>query len=149
MLPNRPRSTPIIIPDTELLCALNKLRRVEDRRPLTVLPLAYLFITPEQKQNLLQRIESEYRIHVEGKQQFEDYNYQIILNKTEHKLYVHNKALRERFEQQIHYLPFRNVANQDQRYYFPRLFPSRDNKVFITDTDSKYITSVVQVTAGN
>ena len=134
MLPNRPRSTPIIIPDTELLCALNKLRRVEDRRPLTVLPLAYLFITPEQKQNLLQRIESEYRIHVEGKQ---------------HKLYVHNKALRERFEQQIHYLPFRNVANQDQRYYFPLLFPSRDNKVFITDTDSKYITSVVQVTAGN
>jgi hypothetical protein len=82
------------------------------------------------------------------KARFLDYKFQIILNKTEHKLYVHNKARVSRDQPQIHFLPFKNIATQDVKYYFPNSRLTQAQKVFVTDTDCKYITSVIQVTSG-
>lgn len=139
----------INITDTELLLCINRLRRAEDRRPIVALPLPYSFLTPEQRYNIYTRYDSEYRIHQRDKNKFLDYKYQIILNKTEHKLFVHNKARVARQQTQLQFLPLRNIAQQDLKYYFPssRLLKPNNN-IFVTDTDCKYITSVIQVTSG-
>ena len=140
--------TDIKITDTELLLCINRLRRAEDRQPLIHLPLPYSFLSDEQRYNIYNRYDSEYRIHLRDKARFLDYKFQIILNKTEHKLYVHNKARAARSQPQIHFLPFKNIATQDVKYYFPNSRITQAQKVFVTDTDSKYITSVIQVTSG-
>ena len=140
--------TEINITDTELLLCINRLRRAEDRQPIVHLPLPLSFLSPEQRYNIYTRYDSEYRIHLRDKQRFLDYKYQIILNKTEHKLHVHNKARVARQQPQLHFLPFKNIAQQDIKYYFPASRLVRPNQIFITDTDCKYITSVIQVTSG-
>ena len=139
----------IKITDTELLLCINRLRRAEDRQPLVSLPLPYSFLSDDQRYNIYTRYDSEYRIHLRDKTKFLDYKYQIILNKTEHKLYVHNKARSARHQPQLHYLPFKSIAAQDIKYYFPSSRFTSPKQIFITDTDSKYITSVIQVTSGN
>ena len=140
--------TDIKISDTELLLCINRLRRAEDRQPIVQLPLPYSFLSHEQRYNIYTRYDSEYRIHLRDKHKFLDYKYQIILNKTEHKLHVHNKARVARQQPQLHFLPFQNIAQQDLKYYFPASRLIRPQQIFITDTDCKYITSVIQVTSG-
>jgi len=143
-------SSPIqIISDIELLTCLNRLRRVEDRQPLIYLPLQFAFADKDTRLNLYNRWDSEYRIHRRDKERFRDYHYQIILNKTEYKLYIHNKARAASHKPQIHSLQFKYIDPQDLRYYFPTKYPSRTATVFITDSDSKYVTSVIQVTSGS
>ena len=140
--------TEINITDTELLLCINRLRRAEDRQPIIHLPLPLSFLSPKQRYNIYTRYNSEYRIHLRDKQRFLDYKYQIILNKSEHKLHIHNKARVARQQPQLHFLPFKNIAQQDIKYYFPTIRLIRPNQIFITDNDCKYITSVIQVTSG-
>jgi len=98
---------------------------------------------------IFNRYDSEYRTHHNNKHKFLNYKHQIILNKTEHKLYVLNKERVAKQQPQQHFLTFNNIAQQDLKYYFPNSKATSPGQIFITDTDCKYITSVIQVTSGS
>jgi len=138
-----------VIEDPELLVALNNLRRYEDRRPILALPLPISFLQKEQKFAFYQRLIKETRYHKEQKDKYPNYIHKIILNKTEYKLHEENKKRLENSLNQLQYLPYKSIAVQDQKYYFPSNTPSRTYNVFVTDTDCRFISTVIQSTCNS
>jgi len=138
-----------VIEDPEILVALNNLRRYEDRRPIIALPLPFTFLSKEQKFALYQRILRETRYHRTAKELYPNYEHKIILNKTEYKLHEENKKRLENSLNQLQYLPFKSIAHQDKKYYFPKSNPSRTQTVFVTDTDCRYISAILQSTCNS
>jgi len=138
-------------PDTDsfLLKQLNRLRELEDRDSLTVLPAEIKELSSARKFTLIKRIEKEIKYHKACKASNQSlnlpYKNQIFLNETEFVLWTQNKTKRDLNLPISYSVPSEAVAAADRPFYFPSKSDSAI-QVFVTSCDTTLISSPALVT---
>ena len=142
---------PIVDINKVLLESINNLRVVEDRLKLPSLSKELQDLSHPRKLLWIERANKEVRWHIKNKQHNKvldlPYKNQIFLNETEKQLWDYNIKQHALDLPQVQNITYLSVPEKDKDYYYPD-GSDKSLQVFITDTDSKYISTPTYVGAG-
>lgn len=132
---------------SELLETLNRLRTLETRQVLEVLPAQFNCITGNRRENLLKEWKRQISIHEYNISHTEEYSNRIILNRTEEK-FIHEQKLSKSEKPIKTFARIHEVHAEEKDFYFP-IDKEEAYFAFITDTESKYIHAITTAQSNN
>ncbi len=134
-------------PENSLIDTLNRLRALETREQLTVLPVHYNSANAKRREVLKKEWEKQILIHEHNISTCEEYANRLIVNKTEQRLFEENSRLAAGQPHKT-YLQYKQVCEGEKNFYFPQPPEYENEFVFITDTDCTLIQSLTVAKAG-
>lgn len=131
-----------------ILETLNKLRLLETREPLEVLPSHFNSGDASRREALLKEWNRQIEIHQYNLLNCVEYSNRLILNTTEQRLIEENTRV-PKGKAPKQYLQYRQIFEGDKNIYFPTPPESDTTFVFITDIEACYIQSVAFISRNN